>query len=164
MDSPEQTILPNQRTEAEALAACLELGWLSTSDAVRWADAQILKTDVPSNALCDIAMASRQNNLDVALMLRQLPGVIDSAYVTRRLLECAAERLRHQPEKARSIAFALYQMAMGDVLPPGPLRQNAWWFYDAIDLAESRTVEETPAQIIRQMAEALDAELAATAR
>jgi hypothetical protein len=150
-----------QRTEAEALAACLELGLADVVDAVRWADGQILESDVPSNALCEVSMASHANNLDVAAMLRQLPGEIEPSFVLQRLIERTVERLRRNPEQARSIASALCRLALNETLPPGSLRQNVWWFYDAIDLAESRIIEETPAEIIQRMADTLDAELAA---
>lgn len=153
--------MPNQRNEAEALAACLELDLADVPDAVRWADEQILASDVPHNALCDVAMAARSNNWDVAGMLRQLPGTIDQSFVVRRLIECATERLRSDNANARTVAFALYQLAMDETLPPGPLRKDAWWFYDAIDLATSGYIQETPDEVIRQMLNALDTELEA---
>jgi hypothetical protein len=92
-----------QRTEAEALAACLELGLADVVDAVRWADGQILESDVPNKALCEVSMASHANNLDVAAILRQLPGEIDSSFVMRCLIERAAARLRRNPDQARNI-------------------------------------------------------------
>ena len=155
------SVMPNQRTEAEALAVRLELELSDVLEAVRWADDQILASDVPHNALCDVAMATRANNWDVAGMLRQLPGAIDQSYVVRRLIECAAKRLRTDTANARTVAFAIYQLAMDETLPPGPLRKEAWWFYDAIDLASSGYIQETPDQVVRRMLNVLDAELEA---
>jgi hypothetical protein len=140
-----------QRTEAEILAASLELGLIDVAEAVAWADSEIAASDVPHSALCDVAMASRENNLDVAHMLRQLPGEIDRNRALRGVTRNAYESLRTERCTPRQVAGALYSLAMNNELLPDRLRQSALWFCDAIDLAEEGHIEERPEQVVEQM-------------
>ena len=59
IDSPELPTheMINQRSQAEALATCMEHGRLDVSDAIAWADQQILETERPHSVLCEVAMA-----------------------------------------------------------------------------------------------------------
>ena len=155
-------LMANQRTEAEVLAVCLELELATVGDAFAWADGQILASEVPHNVLCDISMASRANRGNLAIMLRRLPGDYDNAWVVRRLIQCAAECLRRGEPEARKVAIALFNLALDEKLPPGKLRDEVYWFYDAIDLATSGIVQETPQQLVSRMLESLDGEIADT--
>lgn len=148
--------MANQRTQAEVLASCLELGLIEVANAVAWADVQIGANDVPHIALCDVAMASRAYSFDVASMLRQLPGEVDSASVVRRIVEHCSNILRSGCVSPRTIASALYELAVDKTLPPGKLAENALWFYDALDLATDGVIRETPEQVVQQMREVID--------
>jgi hypothetical protein len=149
--------MSTQRTQAEALALSLELGLLDVTDAVAWADVEIAASDTPHNALCEVALASRDNNLDVANMLRQLPGEIDCNLVLRGVIRNAAEVLRSNRRTPEQIAAALYKLAIDGNLPSGGLCDHAWWFDNALDLAESGYIQERPEQVVNQMHEVLDA-------
>jgi len=141
------------RTEAESIAIGLELGVVQIADAVRWADDQIEAADVPSPAICDIAMASSKSAQDVVLLLRSLPGDFDPEVVVQsnvRHLLIALRDLKFDPE---FIAKALYDLA--DALPPGALKTQAGWYWDAIGLIRTgvahETVDEIKADMLRHL-------------
>ncbi len=151
--------MTNQRSEAEAIAICLELALAKVPDAIHWADSQIQLSDIPDVALCNVSMAWRNDSHEVASMLRQLPGRVDSAFVGRRLIECLAMQLKNDRSSARQVAFALYELSMDESLPAGPLRKEAWWFLDAFVLSESGYIKETTDQISEQMMAMLETAL-----
>ena len=61
------------RTEAEAFAIALELGFVPVSEAVAWSDAQIAASDVPHIALCDVSMSSHRMFLCVVRLETHCP-------------------------------------------------------------------------------------------
>jgi len=145
------------RNEAEALARALEFGLLDVPDVIAWADAQILREDRPSEALCDLSLARGPYPVDGAGMLRRFPGTPNSPVAARLLLSLMKERLKHEVACADRIAGMLYRMALADEIEDPSLREISRWAWDELDLAEFGDIEESREEIVRQMVDALAA-------
>ena len=156
------TQVVNQRTQAEALAICLEYGLLDASDVIAWADQQIAQSDQPHVVLCDIAMALPAHPLDIASLLRQLPGEVDTFLVIRQLVEYSINVLRSKRRPPRQVASLLYKLAREKSILSGPLRDDAYWFDDALDLSENGYIQDRPEEIAIQMIQMLEQWLAST--
>lgn len=148
--------MSRMRNEAEALARALEFSLRDVPDVIAWADAQILREDRPSEALCDVSLARGRHPLDVAGMLRRFPGAPDNPEVARLLLSLMRDRLSREEAWADRVAWMLYQMELAGELENPHLRWVSRWAWDALDLADSGYVEESRESIIRQMVDALD--------
>jgi hypothetical protein len=148
------------RTEAESVATALETGLFDVTDAVRWADRQIERSDVPDTAICDAAMAGSKYPQDVAFILRQVPGECDQAQAVRLVLRYALDALEQGRRDPRQVARALFDLAYAGDLPKGKLRGQAWGYWDAIDLARHGCARQTEKQITADMASAIGGFLA----
>jgi hypothetical protein len=65
-------------------------------------------------------------------------------------------KLKGDVGRAGQIASGLYQLALADDIQDSPLRDIAWWAWDALDLAEAGIIQESREQVVSQMANALD--------
>ena len=149
--------MSKQRTEAEALAVSLELGLRGVADAVTWADNQIAaEASVPHIALCELALAHHEHGIDVANLLRRLPGAVDQQEVTRRVVRDTAEAARTQRLTPRMIESALFTLALNSELPPGEVTSAAYQFSHDLDLAEEGLSHDTPAHVMKRMLKVLD--------
>lgn len=54
------------------------------------------------------------------------------------------------------VASALYQMAIADEIEDSGLKQIAGWAWDALDLADAGHIAESRAQVVTEMARALE--------
>ena len=149
--------MASMRTEAESLAIGLELGIVPVSDAVAWADRQIEQSDVPCNAICEISMASSKSPHDVVHLLRSLPGEFNASVAVRSTVGHLLIALRDLDYDPESIARALYDLAMADDLPDGPMKTQAWWYWDAIGLSRDgighETVDEIRSMMVQEMSD-----------
>jgi hypothetical protein len=139
------------RTEAEAIAISLEVGFLRVADAVRWADHQIEMSDVPTSPMCDVAMASSRLPQDVAHSLRSIPGDCDKVAAVQLVLRYARNALMESSSDPRDVARALFDMAVADELPEGDLKSHAFGYWDDIDLARDSTIPQSEAEIVADM-------------
>lgn len=144
------------KNEAEVLALALQIGAVSVSDVVAWADAVIAAEEHPHWSLCELATMSASYEPDVVHALREVPGVVDEAWVRGELVHRLAEGLAEDHTRADRIASALYQLAVANALPEGELLSLAWWAWDALDLADQRIVEDTRDQVVAKMIVALN--------
>lgn len=122
---------PAQKAKAAELAIALTWGYAALSEAVEWADKQILDTDVPDNTLFDLSLATGPN--EAAGYLRVLSEGTDEwlnlAYFLCRFLTVESM----QPNEASKLARHLYMLSQYDD-PPKPFEAfSSHW--DAIDLA-----------------------------
>jgi hypothetical protein len=143
------------KNEAEVLAVALEVGAASVSDVVAWADAVIATEEHPHWSVCDLATMGASYDPEVVHALREVPGLVDQEWVRDELVRRLAQGLAEHHTRADRIASALYQLALANKLPEGELRSLAWWAWDALDLAEQRTIEETRDQVVAEMIAAL---------
>jgi len=143
------------RTEAEILARALEIGALSIADAVAWADAVIEREEHPDAAICEVATSGRRYEPDVVAALREVPGTFDEAQVSRNLVRVLADGLQRDRGRADQVARALYQLALSNEVHGEPLRQIAWWAWDALDLADAGIIAQTRDQVIDELVDAL---------
>ncbi len=148
------------RDEAEALAIALTIGAVDVDEVIEWADAHIAALIAPHWALCEVATSRGQYPIDVAARLRELPGRADLAVSRRLVIALTARKLARDPSRANQFAVALYHMALAGEIDAPELERLAWWAWDALDLAASGMIEETPDQIVASMTEALDQALA----
>jgi len=148
--------MPRMRDEAEALARALEFGLCDVAEVIAWADAQILREDRPSEALCDVSLARGRYPQDVAGMLRQFPGTPDSSDVARLLLSLMKDRLDRDDDAAEPIAWALHQMAMAKEIDDQRFSDVFWWAREELDLAELGYIQDSRQQIVQRMAAALE--------
>jgi len=143
------------RTEAEAVAIALEVGILSVDDAVHWAIRQLDNLDVPPIAICDAATAGSKYPQDVASFLRQVPGESDQTQAIWLVLRYALDALEQATRTPRQIARALFDLAYAGDLPKSKLRDQAWIYWDAIDLVRDGYSNQTEEQIVSDMASTL---------
>jgi hypothetical protein len=143
------------RTEAEVLALAIEIGALSVTDAVAWADNVIEREEHPDGSICEVAMSARKYEPDVVAALRKVPGKLDDGEVRRRLIHVLADGLEHHRRRADQIARSLYQLALTNQVDSERLRNIAWWAWDGLDLADARMVEQTREHVIDEMIAAL---------
>ncbi len=139
------------KNEAEVLAAALEVGAVSVSDVVAWADAVIAAEEHPHWSVCELAMMGASYDPDVVHGLREVPGVADEVWVRDELVRRLAQGLAEDHTRAERIASALYQLALANKLPEGALLSLAWWAWDALDLADQRMVQETRDEVVAKM-------------
>lgn len=147
--------MSQQRDEAEALVIALEIGACDIAEVIAWSDAQLLREDPPSAALCEASLSQDRYPQDVAGLLRQLPGAPDKPRVARLLVTLVDAKLRDDRSRAYQIAWALYQMALADEIEDPRLKEFSWWAWDALDLAEAGILEESREQVIDRMSAAL---------
>jgi hypothetical protein len=152
------------RDEAEALAQALQLGVCDVAEVIAWADAQILREDLPSGALCDVSLARDRHPFDVAGLLREFPGTPARSNVSRLLVTLLDHRLKVAAGRPDRIAKALYEMAFAHEIEDPQLSEIAYWAWDALDLAEAGYIQEAWEEVVDKMSAALDraAERAAT--
>lgn len=143
------------RTEAEALARALEIGAIGVSDAVRWADGIIEADTHPPASVCEVAMAGKKYPPDVAALLRDVEGDFDEAAARTRVLQLIDQGLREDARRADQLARALFELASADQIEDEELLSIARWAWDALDLADSRTIVETRDEVVEQMRRAL---------
>lgn len=145
--------MANQRTEAEALAICIEHGLTEIASAIRWADEQIAKLAEPHPALIDISLSRRANNLDVAHLLRETDGEIDWQEVSRRLVRTAADRLRGDNSYAIPVANMLHFLSANSGAKLSLPRGAYGFMYQLEDAAFGHYYSET--EVIREMSDSL---------
>lgn len=143
------------RDEAEALARALEFGLCDIAVVIAWADAQILREDRPSEALCDVSLARGRYPQDVAGMLRQFPGTPDNSDVARLLLSLMKDRLDRDDDAAEPIAWALHQMAMAEEIDDQRLSDVFFWACEELELARLGYIQDPREQIVHRMTAAL---------
>ena len=143
------------RTEAESLARAPEAGLIDVADAVHWADQEIAVVDVPHNVLCDVSMSSRAYPQDVARLLRGIPEQFDRGRASVQVLRLALDALTSGRRSPECVAHALFELAIADDIPPGRLRDGAFWYWDALDMAREGYIPETTEEIVGTMTSTL---------
>lgn len=106
-----------RRTEAEEIATALELGLLSVPDAIRWADAGIEADPQPPFALIEVSVAAKAPPVEVAHLLRSLPGEPGRRELARRLVCRIAGALHDGRVTAAGAARILYHMVLAELIP-----------------------------------------------
>jgi len=144
------------RDEAEALARALEIGACGVDEVIAWADAQIVRESQPDWPLCEAALSRDRYPQDVAGILRQLPEPFSRRNVNQLLVTLLNARLKGDADLADRVASALYQMALADQIEDSGLKQTFWWARDALDLADAGYIAESRAQVVAEMARALE--------
>lgn len=105
------------REDAEALAMALELGFAAVEDAVSCADTRITALERPPGALIDVALAGRKPALEVAHLLRTIPGEIDPGRVSRRVIARFASDLEGGRATPERVVRALCSMQLEGRVP-----------------------------------------------
>lgn len=134
-----------RRTEAQEIATALELGLLSVPDAIRWADAGIEADPQPPFALIEVSLAAKAPPVEVAHLLRSLPGEPGRRELARRLVCRIAGALHDGRVTAAWAARILYQMVLAELVPDPSAEGDMARLDDAFDLARGGyfgTVEE----------------------
>jgi hypothetical protein len=144
------------RTQAEAFACALEVGAVAVDAVVAWADAIIEREDHPHWAICELATCRHEYPPDVVRRLRDVPGVADVLASKGLVLRILYDSLTRDPRCADQVARSLYNLAMADEIVDPELKALAWWAWDALDLADARTIEETRDDVIDEMRSALE--------
>ena len=150
-----------RRTEAEALAAGLEVGVVAPAEVIAWADAAIAADPAPDPALIEVALAVRASAADLAGGLRALPGRADPVAVQRLALARLAAWLRGDP--VRRVAHAAWLLAFAGDREPWhvpALRPVALAVDDAVDLDRAGVVASSRAALADELLAALDAAVA----
>ncbi|WP_165246236.1 hypothetical protein [Paludisphaera soli] len=148
------------RDEAEALAEALEFGLCDVRDAVAWADAWILREDVPHERLCDVSLASGRTPRAVMDLLHEFPGEPDRGAVDGLVLTILADRMRREPAPTAEVAWILNRMAHEGRLPDGHLCEVAWCARH--ELADADDLGITVEEVAANLRSALDAATAST--
>jgi hypothetical protein len=65
-------------------------------------------------------------------------------------------RIMPRGQSRMTVASALYQMAIADEIEDSGLKQIAGWAWDALDLADAGHIAESRAQVVTEMARALE--------
>ena len=143
------------RTQAEAFASALEVGAVLVEEVVAWADAIIEREDHPHWAICELATCGREYPPDVVHRLRAVPGVPDIAVSRGLVLLMLRDSLVRDPRCASHVAHSLFDLAMAGQILDSELEALAWWAWDALDLADDGIIEETRADIVDKMRDAL---------
>lgn len=124
-----------RRIEAEEIAIALELGLLSVTDAIRWTDAGIEADPHPPFALIQVSLAAKAPPVEVAHLLRSLPGDPDRREVARRLVCRIVGALHHGRVTAARAARILYHMVLAELIPDPSAEGAMARLDDAFDLA-----------------------------
>jgi hypothetical protein len=143
------------KTEAESVARAIELGIIDVAHVVSWADQIIAEIDVPPNALCDISLASKAHSQDVAHLLREIPGSLNCNLAVVQILRLIFNALTSGRRTPECIAEALFQLALAGSLPPGRLKDEAFFYWDLLDHVRNGYVKETSEEIVAMMISAL---------
>ncbi len=128
---------------------------MSVDNAVHWAIRQLDNFDLPPIAICDVATAGSKYPQDVVVILRQILGDCDQTQAIWLVLRYALDALEQATRTPRQIARALFDLAYAGDLPKSKLRDQAWIYWDAIDLTRDGYGDQTEEQIISDMASAL---------
>lgn len=82
-------------------------------------------------------MAGHTHTNNVINLLKQVPGVEDSALVHRGVLAKIREKLQREPEFEDRAVRILFDMAIDEEAPDKEAESEMFWFYDALDLAKA---------------------------
>lgn len=145
------------RDEAEALAVALEFGLCDVPDAVAWADAWILREDVPPGWLCDVALAGGLAPRAVKDLLHDFPGEPDRGAVDRLVLAVFADRLREVPASGVAVVRTLYRLTLKGRLADPDLEDAARWADDELDLLEQGYAQTSVDDVVAFLQSSLEA-------
>ncbi|MDM8005701.1 MAG: hypothetical protein QUV05_06065 [Phycisphaerae bacterium] len=130
--------------EAEALAWGLGSGIVDVDEVVLWADLRIMSTDAPSPTLCDVATSGRTHPLDLASLLRLLPGDRNSETVHDLKVRLMLRTLNESDKYARVVAMAIDRAYLGDWFDDVGLGDGDEHVEDALRNADYRDSLEGP--------------------
>ena len=142
-------------TEAAAFAIGLEIGVVSVSDVVAWADRQVAAAVVPPPAICELSMAATMQMRVVVNLLRSIAGPIDSSECVRLTVGNLLVALQDPEFDPESVARTLFHLASTNDLPDGPFKAKSWWYWDAICLSRDGFGLETEVEIRADMLESM---------
>lgn len=145
----------NLRNEAEVLAIAIELGVVQVAEAVDWADQYIVALDQPPYELIELSSAGASHPLDVAHLLRTVPGAADVPAVCRRVFARMLSALNEGRMSPESVARALDFMQLEGRAPDPDAQSEMSRLNDAFELAHEGTYG-TPEQVGRELREFLE--------
>ena len=141
------------RDEAEALALGLEVGAVGRHEVTCWADAKVLQQDSPHWTLCDVAVAAVAYPQDLAGLLRSIPGETSPSSAIRLLIQLLVVKWDRGSLPPKELASVLGQL--WPRLENQRLQGLASYAWDALDLAEEGLIEQSSAEIVRDLDAAL---------
>jgi hypothetical protein len=127
---------------ALSLLVGLQEGFHSISDAVTWADAEIVRFERPSDALMDLAMALSDRQVDAHAVLRDLIGTPEPRQVVEIRLAFIYRMLMDRAISLDAATRRLYALTSDDGLFPEE-RDSLYYFDDAYELAMNGTFGST---------------------
>lgn len=127
----------NTKIQAEILRNCLELGLVSSSEVISWADSLVEQSFQPDIALIEVSMAGNLHSNDVADLLRNVPGETNPNRIYQGIFSHMRATLIDKPESETRIVRALFQLATAGEAPDKAAESEMFWFYDALDLAKA---------------------------
>ena len=127
----------SQKDEAERLRRGIRGGWLTVSEAVEWADAEIARSTQPNATLLEVALASNRSPSDVALLLEDVPGASDRIGVMRRCLGDLLKAVEREPGLSPDAARWIEASAIEGDLPDVEFGHEPMGVADAFALAEA---------------------------
>jgi hypothetical protein len=139
------------RTQADAMRTALRIGAMSVEDVVAWARTIIVETDHPHWSVCELALCSDRYPPDLNEFLSEVPGSGDPIAASAIVVRLLSDSLWARPDRADQIARSLHDLAVAGDLDASPLRDVAWWAWDALDLADAGVIEQTRADVIAMM-------------
>ena len=143
------------RDEAEELAMAIELGFALVDEAVDWADRHIVAVDQPPYELIEVSSAGRSHPLDVAHLLRAIPGTVDIFATCRRVFARMLSALNDGRVTPEAVARALDFMQLDGRMPDADAQSEMSRLNDAFDLAHEGTYG-TSEEVSRELREFLE--------
>jgi hypothetical protein len=139
------------RTQAEAMRIAIEIGAVSVEQVVDWARTIVAASDQPHWSICELATCPDRYPPDLNEFLLAVPGSPDLLAARAIVVRMLSDTLWANPNRADQVARSLYDLAVAGDLEDSPLREIAWWAWDALDLADSGMIEQTRADVVAQM-------------
>jgi hypothetical protein len=138
------------KNEAEAFRLALIGGVIPVATVIAWADAQIEAAVSPGIELIDLSLSGPHGVGGVVSALERLPGVTDTAAVSRRVLAWMDDALRRDPIRLPDVVRTLERMAIDDVVPDDRARSEMYGFDDQLSLADQR-IYGTPELVLAEV-------------
>ena len=130
MTAPQQ----QRKEEAEALRLGVIAGLVTVADAVAWADDVIMADARPDAAILDVSLAGKKPVFEVAKLLGEVRGPLDSERASRRLLGRMLRLLDDDPRRGNELAVALYRLARNGALPDDRFGMEPYRLDDEFEL------------------------------
>lgn len=126
---------PTLKTQAEILFHCLYGGFVTKDEVIAWADRQLERTPRPDIELIEVAMSGKRHIIDVANLLKEIQGDVDSELVYQGVFDAMLHKLNENPALERHIIRILFEMAQENEAPNEAAKAEMYHLDYAFSLA-----------------------------